>query len=175
MAKNSGGKIVNRTELAQILGVSLPTINAWVNDKMPFVSRGGRGKDWQFDTADVIQWRAERAASEAGGALDDIDSIDKEIARVKLERERLKYATEAALVVPLDQLERRLSVVFAEIKAAMRNLPGRTVSQLLGETDERKFKRTLAAEIDRALTALSEFNTNALDDSLDEDRSFEVE
>lgn len=175
MARKAEGRLVNRAELAEILGISLPTVDAWVKDKMPFVRRGGRGVEWQFDTASVIQWREDRAKDTAGGQLNDIDAIEMETARVKLERERLKYAAEASLVVPLDQLERRLSVVFAEIRAAMRNLPGRTASQLLGETDERVFKRTLSQEVDRALTALSEFDTTALDESLDEDRSGSAE
>lgn len=170
MAKKAQGRLVNRAELAEILGISLPTVNAWVKDKMPVVRVGTRGVEWQFDTAAVIQWRADLAAESAGGALEDIETIEKETARVKLERERLKYAHEAALVVPLDQLERRLAVVFAEVRTSLRNIPKRTASILVGETNERVFTATLLEEIDRTLTALSEFNTSTLDDSLDADQ-----
>ncbi|WP_342627561.1 terminase small subunit [Nguyenibacter vanlangensis] len=175
MAKNSGGKLVNRQELAEILGVSLPTVTAWVRQKMPYVQRGSQGVDWQFDTAAVIQWRADRAADAAGGVLDSADEIERQIALVQLEHARLKFARDAALVVPVDQLERRLSIVFAEIRTAMRNIPSRTAAMLLGETSERQFKKVLSEEIDRALTALSEYDTNLLDESLEDDQSEQPE
>lgn len=170
MAKKTEGRLVNRAELAEILGISLPTVNAWVKDKMPVVRAGTRGTEWQFDTAAVIQWREERAKQAADGKLNDLETIEKETALVKLERERLKFAKEAELVVPLDQLERRLSVVFAEVRTSLRNIPKRTASLLVGEPDERIFTKTLLEEIDRTLTALSEFNTNALDENLDADQ-----
>lgn len=51
--------IVNRTELAEILGVSMPTITSWLGDGLPYVSGGGKGKPWTFETADVLPWWAE--------------------------------------------------------------------------------------------------------------------
>ncbi|MAF71094.1 terminase small subunit [Alteromonas australica] len=42
---------VNRAELADILGCSLPTITSKVQRGMPCLQRGQRGKEWTFDTA----------------------------------------------------------------------------------------------------------------------------
>ncbi|MFH0302903.1 terminase small subunit [Bradyrhizobium sp. 31Argb] len=50
------GKVVNRQELADIFGYSLPTISAWVENGMPVKSHGGRGKQFEFDTEDVLKW-----------------------------------------------------------------------------------------------------------------------
>jgi len=55
------GKIVNRSGLAEVFEVSLPTVTAWVREGMPFVERGGQGKPWQFDTAECIEWVHKRS------------------------------------------------------------------------------------------------------------------
>ena len=53
------GEVVNRVELAKILGVSLPTIDAYVRRGCPYVSKADREKGipWEFNTAAVIDWR----------------------------------------------------------------------------------------------------------------------
>lgn len=167
MAGTGGGKIVNRQGLAEFFGISLPTVDAWVRSKIPYIQRGGKGKEWQFDTAAVIEWRIAQAAEVAGKKLTSLETIEKETARVRLEQEKLKYAKLAGLVVPMDQMERRLAIVFAEIRTSMRNLPGRVASIILGETNERRIRAVLLEEIDRNLSALADFDTNTLDESVD--------
>lgn len=56
------GVCVNRSALAELCGVSLPTIDAWVRQGMPFLRRADRknGLEWQFDSAAVIDWIASR-------------------------------------------------------------------------------------------------------------------
>jgi phage terminase Nu1 subunit (DNA packaging protein) len=46
----------------------------------------------------------------------------------------------------------------------MRNLPSRTVSLLIGETDERRYKRVLLEEIDQILEVLAKADLLAIDD-----------
>lgn len=50
---------VNRTELAEILGVSMPTITSWMGEGLPYVEGGGKGKPYTFDSVDAIEWWAE--------------------------------------------------------------------------------------------------------------------
>ncbi len=58
------GLIVNRRELADICGVSLPTVGAYVRRGCPYVSRADRDKGipWQFNTYLVIEWLKKDAA-----------------------------------------------------------------------------------------------------------------
>jgi len=69
-------------------------------------------------------------------------------------------------LVPLAQLERQLSNTFAELKANLRNVPKRTATSLVGETNEVRIKEVLLAEIDQCLEVLAQFT---LDEELDED------
>ena len=65
------GKNVNRAELAEILGVSLPTVDAYVKRGLPYVRQADRDKgiQWQFDTAAVIGWLNSEYHRKAGWEL----------------------------------------------------------------------------------------------------------
>lgn len=154
------GQNVNRSELSALFGISLPTVDAWVRAGCPGVKTGsGKGGGWTFNTAEVARWREQRAAAEAAG-----DTVADEAA---LKKRKLFAETIAAehdamvkkqLVAPLDQVERAMSRAFAEVRTNMRSLPGRVVTQLIGETDERTFKQVLLSEIDTVLESLADFD-----------------
>ena len=151
------GKIVGRADLAVIMAVTPQTVDAWVRKGCPVVTRGGRGKQYEFDTGQIIRWREELAKTDA---LSD-ESIDiAELRRRKMAAEvalaELELAEAKAEVVPLSELELSLSRIFAEVKANMRALPRRVVPRLIRETDEVRFKTILLEEIDSVLTALSD-------------------
>ncbi|WLE27681.1 hypothetical protein [Xylella fastidiosa] len=59
--------------------------------------------------------------------------------------------------------------VFAEVRANLRTIPGRTVALLLGETDERRYKRVLLQEIDQTLENLASLDLTQEDTDADED------
>lgn len=157
------GRDVNRADLAAIFGVSLPTIDSWVKNGCPGVKSGiGKGGTWSFDTAAVARWREQRAADEAAG---DTVADEAALKRRKLFAETVAAEHETALkkglVAPLDQVERAMTRVFAEIRTNMRSLPARTVTLLIGETDERAFKAVLLREIDVVLESLADFDVMA--------------
>ncbi|QAU22880.1 terminase small subunit [Dyella sp. M7H15-1] len=169
MAKRAG-KQVNRSELADTFGVSLPTIDDWVRNGCPWVQRGGRGVEWVFDTAAVARWLRDKAAEAAVGDISgDAEEWKRRKIAAEAQREELKLAADRKLVAPVEQMERQLARVFAEIRAKLRNIPGRTVTTLIGMTDERKFKQILLAEIDDTLTSLAELDLSAGEDSDDDE------
>jgi phage terminase Nu1 subunit (DNA packaging protein) len=55
------------------------------------------------------------------------------------------------LVAPIDEFERARALENATVRANVMNVPSRAVSQLIGETDEARFKEVLAAELIQAL------------------------
>jgi len=54
------GKVVNKAELEQILGVSHQTLTEWQEQGLPLKRKGARGEENQYDTAEVIAWHTER-------------------------------------------------------------------------------------------------------------------
>lgn len=162
--------IVNREQLSQAMGISLPTVNTWVRDGCPVKRRGTKGVSWEFVLSDVVAWWGNRQREAAGGAVDDIKEIDKRTARAKMETAELALAKERGLVAPVREFERVQSAVFAQIRANVMNVPQRVVVQLLGETNEVIFKQKLRAELTLALEASAEADP-ALDDEDDTDDS----
>lgn len=165
-------RIVSRSKLAEMQDVSLPTVDKWVRDGCPVVKRGGRGKEWQFDNAAVTNWRLDCKEQEAAGQM---PTDEAELKRRKLAAEtmlaELELAQAKKAVAPIDQVERMVSGAFAQVRAAVRNIPERTVAQLIGETDERRFKSVLLEEIDQTLEALAGGNLADALDEYDEDEA----
>lgn len=138
------------------MGVSLPTVDSWRKNGCPVLTVGGRGKGWEFDLAAVIEWRCETAARAAAGDLDDNeDELKRRKLKAEAEMLELELAEKKKLVAPVEQMAGVMSHVFAEVRAGIRNLPTRCVSQLIGETDPRRFKQVMLEEIDTVLEALA--------------------
>lgn len=164
------GKSVNKTELADLFGVTAPTVDGWVRAGCPMVSRGARGVASEFNTADVAKWLREKARDEgAGTAQADEGELRRRKLLAETERAELDLAKAKGEVAPLDQVERMVSRAFSEVRAGMRNLPSRLVASLIGETDERKFKRVMLEEIDQVLEALANAELAEDDEEEDED------
>lgn len=174
MARNQSeiaiNRHVNRAALAEIFGKTMPTVDSWVRAGCPVVKRGSKGIEWQFDTAAVADWLRDRAVREATGTatLDEAELKRRKLA-AETETAELELAKSKMLVAPLDQIERNVSRAFAELRANLRNIPTNIVSLLIGETDERRFKSVLLAEIDQALTAMADSDLTGDEDAEDDE------
>ncbi|WP_441228967.1 terminase small subunit [Tardiphaga sp. 20_F10_N6_6] len=167
------GVKLNRSGLAEHMGVSLPTVDRWVKDGMPVVQRGARGVEWTFDLSEVIRWYAQRQVEAAGGAVDDLAEIEKRTARAKMERAELELAQARGQVAPIAEFQRVQSSMMAVIRQNIMNVPTRAVLQLLGCTDEMTFKQKLRAELVLALeqSASADLDVDDEDDAPDDDTS----
>lgn len=171
MEKSIKGQSANRTDLSRFFGVALPTVDGWIRNGCPCIKKGGKGRQWEFDTAAVAEWLREKAVTDATG---ESQADEKELSRraklASTELAELELAKAKGEVAPLDQVTRAVAKAFAEVRAGMRNLPGRVVSQLIGETDERRFKSVLRAEVDEVLKSLAEAPLlDSYDDGADDD------
>lgn len=170
MTSKGKGQVLNRGELAQFFGVSSPTIDSWVRAGCPIITKGARGVAASFNSADIANWLRTKARDEGAGT---VKADESELKRRKLAAEtglaELELAQARSLVAPLDQVERMVSRAFAEVRAGLRNIPSRVVSQLIGETNERTFKKVLLDEIDQALEALSNADLSDAEDEADQD------
>ena len=173
MGRRGRGQEVSKTELAEFFGVSATTVEHWIRVGCPFVQRGAKGKAWIFSTAEVYDWRLDRMRQEVtGSAPADEAELKKRKLAAETSKAELELAKARDEVAPLHQVQRAMAKAFAEVKAGMRNVPGRVVSMLIGETDETRFKAVLLAEIDQVLEALADaslVDEEDLDDDLDLD------
>ncbi|WP_052249088.1 terminase small subunit [Leisingera sp. ANG-Vp] len=156
--KKSKGREVNRTELAEINGVSLPTIDEWVRRGCPVVQRGGRGRAWIFNTAEVRSWRDDDIRAQASHTTNaSKDELQLRKLAAETEQAELDLAKAKDEVVPVEQYERALTKAFGEVRAGIRNvLPQRAARRLMGETEETAFKEKMREEVDHVLEALAD-------------------
>src|SRR3954463_14072305 len=91
------GRIVNRADLADFLGVSLPTVDGYVRRGCPFVERGSKGREWRFNSKAVVDWLRAQDVEQALGATDtpDIEAArlrkvlaEAQLAELELARQR---------------------------------------------------------------------------------------
>ena len=150
------GKSVNRTDLAAIFGVSMPTVDRWVVNGMPVVKSGSRGVSAEFNTAECFEWLRNTAVDEATGkVLADDATIERRMKTAKMVRAELDLEKEKGTLAPIAQMEAAVANVFANLRAKMRIIPSRAYGALVGEDDEGRWKETLMKEIDGALTECS--------------------
>lgn len=157
----------------------MPTLDDWVRRGCPVVERGGRGRAWKFNSADVRAWRDEDIREQ----LSEVKSVPvDELKRRKLEAEtqqlELDLAKAKGEVVPVAQYERALAKAFGEVRAGLRNVvPGRAARRLIGEDDETRIKAVLREEVDQALEVLADadliFEEDLEDDDEDDDEDDE--
>lgn len=108
--------IVNKNQLAEIVGVSERTLTDYQQDGMPIAAIGGRGIENQYDTAKVIEWLVQRAVA-GKSKLTPQDALYTAKAR----REELELVREAGKVVAIEDIE---PVWTAGILAARADLLG---------------------------------------------------
>lgn len=165
------GQTETRAGIASVFGVALPTVDGWVRNGCPFVQRGSRGVEWQFNTADVSKWLQTRAREEASG---ESVADEAELKRRKLAAETAKAELELAKakgdVAPIREFERAQSMMMAAIRANVMQVPSRAVLQLLGETSEAEFKAKLRAELVLALETAAESDMDMEDEESEVDQ-----
>jgi phage terminase Nu1 subunit (DNA packaging protein) len=93
-------KIVNKRDLAAILGVSERSLTSWSKKGMPIVHEGERGEENQYDTAAVIRWMVEREAMKARQA----ETPNDRLARRKAEEIELRLAEKRGESIPAGEI-----------------------------------------------------------------------
>ena len=156
--------LVDTTELAKIFGVSTQTVYNWAKDGCPHAKLdetkgGGAASAFRFETKEVARWREKRVLASANAKSGD--TLTKEEAqRRKLSAEaamaELELAKKCGEVVELNEIERKLSDQFAQLRSSLRKIPERCVIRLVGETDERRIKKIILEEVDGALELLAD-------------------
>jgi len=161
--KQTAGNKVNRAELAATFGVAVTTVDAWIRAGMPVEQRAaGKGKPWVFDTAVVNRWREQRAADDAAGVeVADEAALRLRKLRAETTKAELELAQAKGLVASVDEMERVWSRLLSEFQGNLRgSFVMRCATQLVGETDERTFKRVLRAEVDSCLEGMARMELN---------------
>lgn len=160
------GRKLNRADLATLVGVSLVTIDAYVRRGMPFVQRGSKGKEWQFDSAAVIEWLRQQ---DVEAALGDVSKLNYDEAR------RRSMAAQAGLqeyelarirrtMISVDEVEDLVSDEYGAVRSRLYSIPPRLGPICEGKSAD-EITRLAREEITDALTELTADGIGGGDDA----------
>ncbi|MRI57628.1 DNA-binding protein [Methylobacterium sp. DB1607] len=95
-------------QAAALLGVHKTTLQGWLAQGCPAVERGDRerGQNWKIDLKDVMEWRIERAVSDAVAAY---GGDGAEMSREEADRRRAVAAAHIAEIDLDDRLRNTVS------------------------------------------------------------------
>lgn len=123
---------VNRNEIAEVLGISVPTVTSWMGDGMPYVEGGGKGKPYVFDTVEVIEWWAENkrrrsrtgpsAPSNFDGPGDMPETYDEAERREKVakaDKAELELAKAAGRVVEIEDVASAIAEMHVKVRTRL--------------------------------------------------------
>jgi len=152
-----GVSTVSRADLAEILRVSLPTVDSWIRRGLPVAKKGGRGRAYEFDLADVIQWRVDQA--EAGVAAER-DVIDFEEARARKTTAEAEIAEADARqrrgeLVEIDTVAELLEQKLSTVRLRMLAVPSKVAPRVATLRSVPKVRRVLEDEFADVLDELS--------------------
>lgn len=153
-------KKMNRAQLAELSGVSLVTVDTWVRDGCPYISRPVRKGvgQWEFSAADVFEWRIKR---EREAVLGEVKSIDEaEARRRKLAAEaglaELELAKAQGLCVSIDDSARAWAQILGACRAKLLGIPAKLGHQVAIESDRLRCEDLLTESVYEALSELAE-------------------
>lgn len=151
--------MVNRRDLARIMGVAMNTVDAFVDRGMPVERRGGRGNPWAFDVVACFRWRLEyEVATAVGASTRDITLADAErrktIAAAILAE--IKVSEQLRSVVKVEDVARIWEGRIVSAREAFIGIPQRLAPLLVGESDQTRIEEQIGREITRALEELAE-------------------
>ncbi|GEP09822.1 terminase small subunit [Methylobacterium gnaphalii] len=153
------GRPINRGDLASLCGVSLPTVDSWVEKGCPYVERGSKGVEWKFDSAAVIDWRIQRAVENA------VSGAGEESTKGKREEADTRRAVANAIVAEISADEALKAVVsrhdvvadmatFCQVlKTGLSNMASKVAARATTMTNASEIEAMAQSEMNRAFTA----------------------
>ena len=155
------GRIVNQSELSEILDISTVSLVRWGKEGLP-VRRPGPGKKGnQYDTAEVIRWMIARRSNPDG------EHIDGAFEKARLDRERadaqaLKNAVDRGDLVPLTAVVEAVTGVYVTLRSRLLGLPTALAPLLIGHTKLPIIERVITDEITECLVDVTGGNAQTI-------------
>lgn len=143
----------NRSQMADIMGIGLQTLDARVKEGLPYEQRPDKEAGttgWLFDTVDVIDWLTGRIDGDSKSDEGKLAKVRISVADAGLKEIQLQK--EMGLVVGVEDSIEPFEEVIGIIKSQINAVPGRVAQQVAAESDPAVTLRILKKEMDKAWT-----------------------
>lgn len=156
------GRKVTKPELAEILGITTQAVDQMMRRGCPMVRHGGRGHGGTlFDTAAVIAWREERAATMAKGPVVDLEEAKVRKAVADAEDAELKVAERRGELVSIDDVADLVEREYASVRSRLESIPDKVAPRWGQAKSVSEARLLLRGEIREAENELSSGDTVA--------------
>jgi phage terminase Nu1 subunit (DNA packaging protein) len=152
--RRGAGRIVGRTELAEIFGVSLTTVDHWTRAGAPHDSSGSGPK---FNTAEVVDWRVAQAvekATEAAPADQTLDEARRRKTQAEAELAEIELAEKRGQVVQIGEAAKLVAEEYTAVRSRLLAIPNKLAPQIAVESDRAACHALLSGVINEALNEL---------------------
>ena len=152
------GVEVNKKDLADTLGISLPTVGDWVAKGCPAIQRGGNGdagvKAWVFNTADVMKWREQQIVISTIGDSRSMDIDEARCRKTAAEASitELDLAVQKGELIEVSVVADTVGQDYANCRAKLLNITARLIGELTQDQCD-----MIDREIREALTELAAY------------------
>lgn len=167
MARRGVGKIVNRGELCQIMGISSPTIDNWEKRGMPVQKKGGKGVANEYNTAEVIKWWASDEASPGASRATGEEAAKERKLTAEAGLAEIKLAEARGEVVPTDKAVKGFAKMTAAVRAKMLAIPTKLAPVVAVTTDIEMARAAIEEAVREALSELADGVVTVDEDSAD--------
>jgi phage terminase Nu1 subunit (DNA packaging protein) len=141
--------VVNRSQLADVLGIDIRSVKNFVDDGMPKLARG------KYELGACVKWfvEHEREKARAGKGLNDLDLARQRKTIAEARKAELELEALEGNVIPLDMHEQRLEGITTRLAAQCKGLD-RFIADVQRATTTIEAKSVVDAMSDALLASL---------------------
>lgn len=143
-------KLVNKRDLAELLGVTERTLTTWQRQGLPIHATGARGQGSAYDVPQVIRWLIARRVQEA-----KLIGPRDRLANLQAERIAIDIAEKRGELAPSAQFRDAWRTLVVEARQALLALPEALIPKLRFARDPDAMHEILTAALTKVLHELA--------------------
>lgn len=155
------GKLVNKSELAEIVGKSEVTLTTWQKNGLPIKFEAKRGQSNQYDTEAVIAWMIRRDIGKltvgADGEVHDYEAERARLTHHQANKTALEEDVLKGRLIPSELVEQVQGDMVSSFRAKILAIPTKAAHAVIGIEDLNEAKETLKTFLYEALSELSDY------------------
>lgn len=155
------GKLINKSELSEILGKSERTLTTWQKNGMPIAVDGGRGASNQYDTESVINWLINREIGkltvDEDGRVHDYEAERARLTHFQANKTELESKVLKGQLIHAETVEQVQGDMVSSFRSKILAIPTKAAHSMIGLDDLNEAKEILKEYLYEALSELADY------------------
>lgn len=148
---------VNKGTLANMMGVSVSAVNAYISEGMPCAVPSVGGKQSLYDPVEANKWLDQRLS----GGDASMNELKKRKLQIDIDLAEITLSKERGELVEVEEVAKQIADAFTRVRGKLLALPTKTSGLVLGLPTQRDTQEVLDNAIREALDELvCEFTTD---------------